>query len=109
MTVSALPRPTTLAEWIAATIPPRIAAMDAAPVESLRFLFYGRASTREHQDPRTSRAWQLDIARKLTREHGTIVGEYFEVGCSRQCPGICGLGPRQCCATSRPTPTRSTR
>ncbi|MEV0675473.1 recombinase family protein [Actinosynnema sp. NPDC050436] len=86
MTESALPRPTTLAEWIAATIPPSIPALDAAPAGSLRFLFYGRASTREHQDPRTSRAWQLDVSRRLTREHGAIVGEYFEVGCSRQVP-----------------------
>ncbi|MCE6995402.1 recombinase family protein [Saccharothrix sp. S26] len=86
MSVSALSRPTTLAEWIAATVPPGIPAMDAAPVGSLRFLFYGRASTREHQDPRTSRAWQLDVSRRLTCGHGVIVGEYFEVGCSRQVP-----------------------
>ncbi|NUT54306.1 MAG: hypothetical protein HOV94_44500 [Saccharothrix sp.] len=80
------PRPTTLAGWIAATAPQGIPAMDAAPAGRLRFLFYGRASTREHQDPRISRAWQLDIARRLTRAHGVIVGEYFEVGCSRQVP-----------------------
>jgi hypothetical protein len=86
MTVSALSRPTTLAEWIAATLPPGVPALDAAPVGSLRFLFYGRASTREHQDPRTSRAWQLDVSRRLTGGHGAIVGEYFEVGCSRQVP-----------------------
>jgi hypothetical protein len=86
MTVSALPRPSTLAEWIAATLPPGIAALDSPPVGSVRFLFYGRASTREHQDPRTSRAWQLDVSRRLTGEHGRIMGEYFEVGCSRQVP-----------------------
>ncbi|MGM1065023.1 recombinase family protein [Saccharothrix sp. Mg75] len=86
MTVSAPPRPTTLAEWIAATIPPGIPALDAASVGSLRFLFYGRAFTHEHQDPRTSRAWQLDVSRRLTDGHGAIVGEYFEVGCSRQVP-----------------------
>ncbi|QFZ20646.1 recombinase family protein [Saccharothrix syringae] len=86
MTVSALPRPSTLAEWIAATIPPGISALDTAPVGSLRFLFYGRASTREHQDSRSSRAWQLDVSRRLTGGHGAIVGEYFEVGCSRQVP-----------------------
>jgi hypothetical protein len=74
MTVSDLPRPTTLAEWIAATIPPGIPALDTAPVGSLRFLFYGRASTHEHQDPRTSRAWQLDVSRRLTGGHGAIVG-----------------------------------
>jgi DNA invertase Pin-like site-specific DNA recombinase len=86
MTVSAPPRPTTLAEWIAATVPPGIPAMDTAPVGGLRFLFYGWASTHEHQDPRTSRAWQLDVSRRLTGGHGVIVGEYFEVGCSRQVP-----------------------
>jgi DNA invertase Pin-like site-specific DNA recombinase len=86
MTASAPPRPTTLAEWIAATIPPGIPTLDAAPVVSLRFLFYGRASTHEHQDPRTSRAWQLDVSRRLTGGHGTITGEYFESGCSRQVP-----------------------
>ncbi|MCC8251185.1 recombinase family protein [Saccharothrix luteola] len=86
MSVSALSRPTTLAEWIAATVPPGIPAMDATPVGSLRFLFYGRASTREHQDPRTSRAWQMDVSRRLTGGHGVITGEYFEVGCSRQVP-----------------------
>ncbi|GAA1289278.1 recombinase family protein [Saccharothrix xinjiangensis] len=86
MSVSALSRPTTLAEWIAAMVPPGIPAMDATPVGSLRFLFYGRASTREHQDPRTSRAWQLDVSRRLTGGHGRFVGEYFEVGCSRQVP-----------------------
>ncbi|KOX32956.1 hypothetical protein ADK67_07230 [Saccharothrix sp. NRRL B-16348] len=86
MTVSDLPLPTTLAEWIAATVPSGVPAMDATPVGSLRFLFYGRASTLEHQDPRTSRAWQLDVSRRLTGGHGTIMGEYFEAGCSRQVP-----------------------
>lgn len=84
MTVSVPPPPTTLAEWIAATVPPSSPAMDAAPTGSLQFLFYGRASTHEHQDPRTSRAWQLDVSRRLTGRHGVIMGEYFEVGCSRQ-------------------------
>ncbi len=86
MTVSAPSRPTTLAEWIAVTVPPGIPALDSAPVGSLRFLFYGRASTCEHQDPRTSRAWQLDVSRRLTGGHGAITEEYFEVGCSRQVP-----------------------
>jgi hypothetical protein len=52
----------------------------------LTFLFYGRASTAEHQDPRTSRAWQFDVARRLTAGHGTIVGKYFETACSREVP-----------------------
>ncbi|ONI92717.1 hypothetical protein ALI22I_02165 [Saccharothrix sp. ALI-22-I] len=86
MTVFTPSRPATLAEWIAATIPPGIPALDAAPTGVLKFLFYGRASTSEHQDPRTSRAWQLDVAHRLVDGHGTIIGEYFETACSRQVP-----------------------
>jgi len=86
MTVSTLPRPPTLAEWITATVPQGLPAMDAAPAGDLRFVLYGRASAHEHQDPRTSRAWQLDVSRRFTSGHGAIVGEYFEAGCSRQVP-----------------------
>ncbi len=85
MTVPDLPRPTTLAEWIAATIPPGIPALDAAPVGSPRFLFYGRASTHEHQNPRTSRAWHPRpraaamlryIATNANKVDGVVVAEY---------------------------------
>lgn len=75
MTVSAPPHPATLAAWIAATVEPGIPALNPAPAGTLRFLFYARASTSEHQDPQTSRAWQLDVAHRLVDRHGTIVGE----------------------------------
>jgi DNA invertase Pin-like site-specific DNA recombinase len=45
--------------------------------------FYGRCSTEEHQDPDTSRAWQLRNAHTFG---GTVVAEYFDVGQSRSVP-----------------------
>jgi DNA invertase Pin-like site-specific DNA recombinase len=50
----------------------------------LRFAFYGRMSTVEHQDRVTSRHWQLDCASELVANHGAIITEYFDVGCSRR-------------------------
>jgi site-specific DNA recombinase len=49
----------------------------------LRFVFYGRVSTEDHQDPVTSRARQLAQARSLVAGHGLIVGEFFDIGQSR--------------------------
>jgi len=49
----------------------------------LRFAFYGRVSTEDHQDPVTSRARQRDQASTLIAGHGQIVAEYFDVGRSR--------------------------
>jgi site-specific DNA recombinase len=49
----------------------------------LRFAFYGRVSTEDHQDPVTSRARQRDQASALIAGHGRIVAEYFDVGRSR--------------------------
>nr|WP_246212242.1 recombinase family protein [Streptomyces abyssomicinicus] len=40
-------------------------------------------STEDHQDPATSRAWQLMGAQALVSGHGRIVAEYFDVGRSR--------------------------
>ncbi|GAA2698375.1 MULTISPECIES: recombinase family protein [Actinosynnema] len=85
MTAATPSRSSALADWLASTGEPDI-PVDAALAEGLRFLFYGRASTREHQDPRTSRGWQFDVSCALVEGHGTIVGEYFEVGYSRQVP-----------------------
>ncbi|RZU53179.1 recombinase-like zinc beta ribbon protein [Krasilnikovia cinnamomea] len=54
-------------------------------VESrLRFAFYGRVSTKEYQDPVSSRRWQIDFAAELVAGHGRIVAEYFDVGYSRE-------------------------
>jgi DNA invertase Pin-like site-specific DNA recombinase len=52
----------------------------------LRFVFYGRVSTEDHQDPDTSRARQRDLASALVAGHGQIVGEYFDAGQSRVLP-----------------------
>jgi site-specific DNA recombinase len=88
MTVSNSLPPITLAEWLSAVAAPAPSGPEACPGTqgTLRFLFYGRASTAEHQDPRTSRAWQMDVAGRLVAGRGVIVGEFFEVGCSRQVP-----------------------
>lgn len=50
----------------------------------LRFAFYGRMSTSEFQDARTSRAWQRAVCDELIDGIGTIVAEYFDEGCSRR-------------------------
>ena len=49
----------------------------------LRFVFYGRVSTEDWQDPVTSRARQRDQAEALVRGHGRVVAEFFDVGQSR--------------------------
>ena len=49
----------------------------------LRFVFYGRVSTEDWQDPVTSRARQHEQAAALVRGHGVIVAEFFDVGQSR--------------------------
>ena len=53
----------------------------------MRFAFYGRVSTEDQQDPRSSRNWQLSRARQLIEPvGGTIVAEYFDIGQSRSLP-----------------------
>jgi site-specific DNA recombinase len=52
----------------------------------LRFAFYGRVSTEDHQDPVASRARQRDLTAALVAGHGRIVAEYFDVGQSRVLP-----------------------
>jgi DNA invertase Pin-like site-specific DNA recombinase len=49
----------------------------------LRFVFYGRVSTEDWQDPESSRARQREQAGALVRGHGVIVAELFDVGQSR--------------------------
>ena len=49
----------------------------------LRFVFYGRVSTEDWQDPVTSRARQREQAEALVRGHGVIVAEFFDAGQSR--------------------------
>jgi len=50
----------------------------------VRFAFYGRTSTAEFQDPVTSRAWQREMAETVISDHGRVVAEFFDVGCSRR-------------------------
>ncbi len=49
----------------------------------LRFVFYGRVSTEDWQDPVTSQARQREQADALVRGHGQIVAVLFDVGESR--------------------------
>jgi site-specific DNA recombinase len=53
------------------------------PRGGLRFVFYGRLSTEDWQDPVTSQARQRDQAQALVRGHGIVVAEFFDVGQSR--------------------------
>lgn len=50
----------------------------------LRFALYGRISTSDFQDRESSHAWQREAACDLINGHGSIVTEFFDVGCSRR-------------------------
>ncbi|WP_435110353.1 recombinase family protein [Nocardiopsis synnemataformans] len=52
----------------------------------LRFAFYGRTSTTRFQDQQSSRGWQREAAEAVIADHGAIVAEFFDAGCSRQVP-----------------------
>ena len=52
----------------------------------LRFVFYGRVSTADFQEPESSRRWQRDVAEELIAGHGRIVAEFFDVDRSRRLP-----------------------
>lgn len=53
----------------------------------MRFAFYGRVSTEDHQDEVASRGWQRRRASQLIEPHGgVIVTEFFDVGQSRSLP-----------------------
>ncbi|GHD28162.1 putative recombinase [Nocardiopsis kunsanensis] len=52
----------------------------------LRFAFYGRTSTTRFQDQQSSRGWQRETAEVVIADHGAIVAEFFDAGCSRQMP-----------------------
>jgi hypothetical protein len=77
-----------LAGWLADR-PARVRVRGPATVVAaggLRFAFYGRMSTVEYQDEASSRRWQYDSAVDLVADHGEIVAEFFDVGCSRTVP-----------------------
>lgn len=50
----------------------------------LRFAFYGRMSTADFQDRFSSCSWQREVAESVIAGRGTIVREFFDVGCSRR-------------------------
>lgn len=53
----------------------------------MRFVFYGRVSTEDHQDEHASRGWQQRRARQLVEPvGGLIVDEFFDLGQSRSVP-----------------------
>lgn len=52
--------------------------------EGVRFAFYGRISTADHQDHGSSHRWQYTVATDLITGHGYIVTEYFDAGVSRR-------------------------
>ena len=54
----------------------------------LRFVFYGRVSTEDWQDPVTSQARQRDQAAALVAGHGRIVAEFFDTNYSRTLPWV---------------------
>ncbi|MEZ0077172.1 recombinase family protein [Planotetraspora sp. GP83] len=73
----------TLVAWAARSASRRV----TIPVgDGLRFVFYGRVSTEDHQDPETSRARQRAQAVAIVAGFGRIVGEYFDSGQSRVLP-----------------------
>lgn len=51
-----------------------------------RFAFYGRVSTEDQQDPKSSRNWQLARSRQIIEPGGEIVAEFFDIGQSRSLP-----------------------
>ncbi len=92
--ICSLPLPGDTASWATDRLPgldqwvqeqtTMSAAAPASPV--LRFAFYGRVSAEDHQDPATSRGWQLLRAQALTSGYGHITAEYFDIGRSRSTP-----------------------
>jgi hypothetical protein len=53
---------------------------------SLRFAFYGRVSTADRQEPAVSRRWQYEVATDTIGDAGSIVRDFFDIGCSRSIP-----------------------
>lgn len=68
-----------LSAWAAS----RVRSQPAIKTTGLRFAFYWRVSTEDHQDPVTSRQWQLDRAVATIAGAGRIVAEFSDVGLSR--------------------------
>src|SRR5215204_4040042 len=77
-----------LEAWAArhAAGPARRRSAQGAGRTGLRFAFYGRTSRADYQDRLSSRGWQREVAEAVIAGHGAIVGEFFDVGCSRRIP-----------------------
>ena len=45
-----------------------------------QFAFYGRVSTKDPQDPTSSRNWQLARSRQVIAPDGEVVAEFFDIG-----------------------------
>lgn len=59
----------------------------SATLERGRVAFYGRCSTEDNQDPKTSRAWQLGVAAKFVEPWNLdVVEQFFDIGQSRSVP-----------------------
>jgi len=52
----------------------------------IRFAFYGRVSTADRQEPAASRAWQREVATQTIGTAGSIMRDFFDIGCSRSIP-----------------------
>ncbi|GAB2615302.1 recombinase family protein [Kribbella endophytica] len=66
-----------------------LAAAPAAGAGIGRLAFYGRCSTEDNQDPRTSKAWQLGEAQRFVEPLGGEIlaeAEFFDIGESRSLP-----------------------
>ena len=77
-----------LLRWRTATARPgrRRGRRVVDPTGALRFAFYGRLSTKEHQHSDTSRGWQLECAQDVIAGFGVVVAEFIDVGFSRRRP-----------------------
>ena len=72
--------PDVLLRWRDAESAPRRRGRPVVePVGASRFAFYGRLSTKEHQDADTSRQWQLECTGDVIARAGQIVAEYLDV------------------------------
>jgi site-specific DNA recombinase len=72
-----------LVTWIGGRTP-RVRRRGRGAEAGLRFAFYGRVSTKDYQDPVSSRRWQLDVATELIAGRGRIVAQFFDAGYTRE-------------------------
>lgn len=82
--------------WVADRRRRRRHGSEPVAVSGVRFAFYGRTSTADYQDPVSSQAWQVEIAKSVIAERGEVVVEFFDVGWSREVawerrPGVAAL------------------